>query len=614
MKYTFLIIIAILAASSLRAQNSVQISRKDFQIAVQAELAKHEGGEYLYQHADAYKRLVDYTVRKQLGLLKETKERSPALIMSIDTSHSFDASNDPEDQDETTVGINRVDKTLICIGANDIGMFTLGMPVYTSTDEGASWGTYRLPQPVTGGFVASGDPIIATDDQGNFYYAYLGGDGTDLRGNICVATSSDGINWHNGKSITINTVNAGYPDKEHMTVDCSPGSPHYGRVYMVWYEFYTNTTAGEGLNVLWSDDKCKTWTSKPTFLGTSDNFQEIKINSHGDVLLTTTDSYTTGQEIFVSTDGGKTFIKRKIPVTNGVTLYPHNKEGRNALKGPLGFRSFSYVTFDIDLSSNRIHAVYPNYEQAPERMASVLYYTTSDNNGANWSVPKLLGLSNPDHSSPGFDRFHPWVTFDQKTGEAYALYYSSEQDPDNLLTAAYRVKLSDNLRDYPEMLHSNFDPTIVEATPQNLAFIGDYNGSDAFDSVYVGTWTENRPDFTDGEVFAYISHPKSPENSNAVSNTIVVHSDKPWISTPYPNPVTGRSISASYYVPHSTHISFELFDASGKKILLLSDKSVEEGSYTEDFSLGSIPAGTYFLRMITSTWEESRKFIVSERQ
>jgi hypothetical protein len=383
-------------------------------------------------------------------------------------------------------------------------------------------------------------------------------------------------------------------------------------VYLVWYEFYSGGgPSGEGLNVVYSDDKCKTW-SKPTLLGTGDDFQEIKTNAHGDVLLSFTSAYDLGQELFVSTDGAKSFAKRSIPVTNGYNNYPSNADGYSGLKGFDGFRSFPYVTFDIDLSNNRIHLVYPNYEQCDERMASVLYYTTSENNGVDWTDPQLIGLANPVYSSPGFDRFHPWVTFDQKTGEAEALYYSSEQDTDNLLTAAYRVKLSDALTDYPEILHSTFDPTITEATPSSLPFIGDYNGSDAFDSVYVATWTENRPNFTDGEVFAYVAYPKSPSGSSTVGKSIVVSSDKPWLSSPCPNPVTGRSISLSYFLPHSTHITLEVFSSAGEKVLVVADKFVESGFNSEDFSLGNISAGAYFIRMTAGAWQESRAVVVAK--
>jgi len=416
----------------------------------------------------------------------------------------------------------------------------------------------------------------------------------------------------------VNKNISGSPDKEHMTVDCSHSSPHYGRVYVVWFEYYASPDEpGEGLNIIWSDDGCKTW-SKQVPIGNGDGFQEVKTNAKGDVFVTFTNSNDLGQEIFASTDGGKTFVKNQIPVTNQFSNYPINPDSTfdtylyPVLKGDTSFRSFTYITYDIDLSNNRIHVVYPNYEMTYAGVnASVLYHTTSDDNGKSWSAPKMLGVSNPVHSGPQFDRFHPWVSIDKKTGEAWAMYYSSENDPNNSLAAAYRVKLSDNLQDYPEMLHPNFDPQIVETEwgPNTSPFIGDYNGSDAFDSVYIATWTENRPDNLDGEIFAYVSFPKS-DGISSVGNTIVVHGNKLWLSPVYPNPVSGNIFSVSYYLPHSSQIKIEVVDAAGKSMQLLSDKFVEAGSFTETFTLKNFAAGTYFLCITTADGQGEQKISI----
>jgi len=616
---SFLFLFISVSISTLgQAQSVASVSRQQFQAEVHNYLSKQEGGEYLYAHADSYRKLVNFLVRKQLGLIHTTKKNAEGVILAQDSSRTFDASKTADDQDETSVAINHLNKSVICIGANedgdDGGMFTNGMPVFTSTDKGASWKSYRLPQPANSSFYAEGDPILAADDKGNFFYAYLAGDGTPYSGDICIARSPDGISWSNATAINININVSGSPDKEHMCIDNSPTSPHYGRVYVVWFEFYNNPSQkGEGLNVVWSDDKCQTW-SKPTILGIGDNFQEIKTNGHGDVLLSFTNSAELGQELFVSTDGGKTFVKRLIPVPNSFTLYPERNPGNGdntlALKGSNGFRSFPYVAYDVDPETNKIHAVYGNYEDTPDGTAAVLYYATSENNGVDWTTPQVVGVSNPAHSSLGFDRFHPWVSLDPITKEVSVLYYSSEQDPNNILSAPYRMKLTDAMKDLPEVLHSQFDPTIVETEGGNqLPFIGDYNGSDAYDSIYIATWTENRKGNLDGEIYAYLSYPK-PGDAGVGGNPIVIHSSKLWLSAPYPNPINGSTVSLSYYAPHSGHILFGLFDLQGKQVVALAEKNVESGSYTDQFSFGNIAAGTYYIRMSSGNESATTKIVV----
>jgi hypothetical protein len=131
--------------------------------------------------------------------------------------------------------------------------------------------------------------------------------------------------------------------------------------------------------------------------------------------------------------------------------------------------------------------------------------------------------------------------------------------------------------------------------------------------VYVGTWTENRAKHIDGEVIAFISYPK-PAGNSSVGNSIVIHSENPWLSSPFPNPVTGHQVSFNYFLPQSSHIVFELFDINGKKMSLLADRTSESGTYSEDFSLAGIPSGTFFLRMTAGTWQTSKKLEIPGRE
>ncbi|MEI8133638.1 MAG: T9SS type A sorting domain-containing protein [bacterium] len=602
-------------ATSLHA-HTPSIDKTQFQHAVAKELAKHQFGQSLYDRCESYRRLINFIVRRDLGLIHPREQAQHASTLSQDTTILGDPYDDSDDQDETSVVINRGNPSIICIGANEAGgdgdMFTKGMPAITSTDKGLSWQTFRLPFPqgIPGTqFVALGDPMLASDDRGNIFYAYLAGDGSNEAGSIVVAISQDGIDWSNRTAININKTVVGAPDKEHMTIDLSPKSPYYGRVYMVWFEFYGDfTTPGEGLNICWSDDKCKTW-SKPVALGTGDNFQEVKTNSKGDIFVGFSDSQGFGQEMFVSTNGGKTFTKRAIRMKNPFSLYPPNLTGRPALKGDYGFRAFPYVAFDIDLTSDRIHCVYPNSESLTGDPVSVLYYTTSDDNCASWSIPKPVGVSNPKFNSLEFDRFMPWVSIDQSTGEAWAMYYSSEEDPNNAFTAAYRTKLTTDLKDFPEKLNAPFDPLIVEnPTGNDEPFIGDYLGSDAYDSIYVATWTENHPDDYDGEIFAYIRYP-NPNPPSGVTPTLV-HGSKPWLSVPYPNPVSGNSFAINYFVPNESHVVLTLTDIQGNQLQAMDLGTVNAGSYHQDFPAKNLSAGIYYLQLTCGGNTLTQKVIV----
>ena len=206
------------------------------------------------------------------------------------------------------------------------------------------------------------------------------------------------------------------------------------------------------------------------------------------------------------------------------------------------------------------------------------------------------------------DRFDPWVSVDQKTGNAYVSYFSSESDPKNIQTAAYRLQLKDVLGS-PQMVGTAFNPLVVEKTLTDGPYIGDHTTSDAFDSVYVEAWTQSRAGFTDGDVFAFVSHQTS--GTSSVEMPVMVHSKNPWLSAPYPNPSNGKKMTISYYFPHAGHFTLDLFDALGRDIKHLTDGDNSEGSVTKEFDLGNISAGSYIVRMVTDNTVISKKLIVA---
>ncbi len=528
-----------------------------------------------------------------------------------DSAGVTDVTNLSLNQDNPSVSINRKNKNLIAIGAaSDFSdMDANGMPVYTSTNKGLSWSASRLPLPLNPDLYVYGEPSITSDDAGNFYYAYITNDGVDSGGNISIASSTDGKNWKNSTPINTNSANFGHPDGVFLSVDNSPISTHHGRVYAVWDQFFSDDLlfTQEGVTIAWSDDQCKSW-STPKFLGACDDYQMCRTGKQGEIYVSTSDSAGLGQEIFVSINGGMTFSDPALSISSSFfKSYPFftfgPDSGYTGLKGSLGFAAFPYIAFDVDLNTGRLHAVSGDYEGD----LADLYYSYSDNSGASWSTPQVVGVTEKDVTSS--DCFDPWVTVDQKTGEVYVLFYSSEPDPKNILVAPARVQLKDTIEGQPQILNSLFSPLLVEKTVNTAPYIGDHTMSDAFDSIYAGVWTQNRPGFSDGDIFAYVSYKKSDNSS--VQTPMVIHSSTCWLSAPYPNPATGNNISLSYYVPHATRMMLDIMDISGKQLKRLTDRSIsEEGSFTEEFSLANIPAGSYILRMLTDDGQTSQKIIV----
>src|SRR5207244_28987 len=134
--------------------------------------------------------------------------------------------------------INRKNDSIIIAGANDNRMYSKGgMPSYTSVNQGKTWVTYWVVSKNADFPQTLGDPAIATDDSGYFYYASIVADDISKYDNLIVASSKDGKSWQIGNPIVPSDEVQGFEDKEHITVDNNPKSPFYGRVYVAWMHF-----------------------------------------------------------------------------------------------------------------------------------------------------------------------------------------------------------------------------------------------------------------------------------------------------------------------------------------------------------------------------------------
>ncbi|MBI3330024.1 MAG: exo-alpha-sialidase, partial [Nitrospinae bacterium] len=99
----------------------------------------------------------------------------------------------------------------------------------TSTDGGQTWTSGFLP-PLPGSIFTSGDPALAVDRRGNFYFAGLGRNAS-LRLTIQVNTSTDGgLTWD--EAVNVQQDNRG--DKPWIAVGRDPIVGSRDNVYVTW--------------------------------------------------------------------------------------------------------------------------------------------------------------------------------------------------------------------------------------------------------------------------------------------------------------------------------------------------------------------------------------------
>lgn len=604
MRYLILLVVLSVFSVASFAQSLPHYPQVEERIAEikKRELADPKKAKF-WRKGDSYERLVRMHMLHDLGLFKPTQsaKNGETEILFADTSTVVNASNTTSSQDETTISINRKNKMIIVASANDAGMYTGGMPIYRTSNGGKNWtkpsGSSRRVAPPEN-YIPLGDPIITCSNDGHFYFSYLT---TNLTSefestNITVARSIDGITWEHCGNVVPLEDEINFEDKEVITVDNSPASKWKGRLYVVWNRFGMETFEPM-MALASSDDQGATWKITPDIVEGS-SFPIVRIGPNGEVYAGTSVDQT--HSVVLSTDGGNTF---KEIFSMDFNDLPQNVEGRPSLKGEFGPRIYPFVSFDIDKAGG-IHLVYGTWSGA----ASQIHYTYSTDIGKSWSSPQIVGVANPASNDEEKDRFFPWVTVDQITGEAYVLYYSSEHDVDNIMTTVMRQKLTPQLTEHPlPVAKTPFDPTIVDISQSGTSFIGDYIGSDAFDSVYAACWTATKNNLKDGEVFVYVSNPLP----SADVLPTVVNSSVPVISWISPNPAKSDRISVSYFSPVAASITAELYTIDGKLLGSLYSGMADEGTSTLDLHLPAVANGSYFLKINSPSGSVQRQILIA---
>ncbi len=295
---------------------------------------------------------------------------------------------------EIAVAVDPRNPRHLLAGSNDYFIrFTEGQPranaatgFFTSFDAGRTWIDGQVP---FGRGNQGGDPAPAFDARHrvalmaglDFQRSPEGGDASN--GNVVVSRSTDGgRTW--AEPVTVMTGVGADPspdqvfwDKEWLTVDNHPRSPHYGRAYLTATRFFGGNEYQESpIHLSYSDDGGRTWSPPQEISGSSPtctfqtagpadecdesqfsypetapdgtvyvhfaNFQneaawEVDLDFDGQVMVTR------------SVDGGRTFSPPVpvVQVEDGVSDMPYNVNGSQTIWGHQ-FRWLPYGTISVN--------------------------------------------------------------------------------------------------------------------------------------------------------------------------------------------------------------------------------------------------------------------------
>ena len=294
---------------------------------------------------------------------------------------------------------------------------------YESFDGGK---TFPVQGHVPGyeGWTDSTDPVGAFDPWGNFYslvlpyqfyYDKAGGHKYDNGSNqtnpalppeaiamavhprVQIAGKTSAASWittHRGQPdylMTAAKANTSDPDKQWLTIDNNPASPHYGRVYAMWTIFVLNPAVIYESHADAHPDGTHSDWSTPQILPTVDGkrwdtYMLPHVTPDGTVWTTTTNN--PAQQGFASADialvwsrdGGATW-QGPLPVTRNIDVPTYQNTT---------FREGILNSFATGMQRTGGHyPLYVTYEDGHEG-ASNVYLMASYDSGATWRAPILV--------------------------------------------------------------------------------------------------------------------------------------------------------------------------------------------------------------------------------
>lgn len=411
---------------------------------------------------------------------------------------------------------------------------------YLSKDGGQTWSNELVPgyctdptrgagseQPVSDmfGLSTNTDPVLVFDPFGNLFYSHIAFNANQqatrpasTSGVLLVSTyrvSDAGAATYaktesvpSGSGLSPDKFNPGpgqsnFDDKQWMTVDTTPGSPFYGRVYVTWTKFggqggqsviYVSHCGGDGPGREQCDGS--DWSrgrvvNTPVAGGlVQESFPAAAPDGTLYVAFLQfqggfgADLPHAGVWVAKSSDGGRTFTQRRVAEIRQIPS-PIPPAGSAANDGLNSFRTGTIPTIGVT-SDGTVHLAWGQWNGSD---ADVVY-VRSRNAGDTWSTPIRMGDVTAGH------QFFPSLDVDDNA--VHVAWNDSRLDPGGTISALdvfYNRSADAGASFAPDerVTDVSFDPNAVSRFPVFCAaFIGDYLDLDAVDGMVASIWTDNR--------------------------------------------------------------------------------------------------------------------------
>ncbi len=484
------------------------------------------------KHIQKYSGGISNGVRQRVSVETQgvgNPSRAPAAIAQTHSQNAAlhnvqmnDNSYPPMPQNETAVAYSTDNPRVAVAAANDY--VSGGNVVMRTRDGGRHWATTRVnPQfRGTADFCTGGDPAVAYSSRDHaFYMTQLCFFRSQAYSEVHLYKSvNKGKTWTPGRQAGLVATNFDYNsrevdpsifhDKEYLTVDNYPASPHYGRIYITWTKFHILDSGFSDycpIQLAYTDDVPTTNPRDTVFqhtavvpdnpggdgLGESaDQFSVPVVEKNGDldisyVLEDCNSTRDFGLRFQKSTDGGVSFLPQPVAVDHPGEWADNPNPGDQL--PPKKFRTPETESLAYSRKTGTLIYVEQNSIDLAQSGTNISYWLSQDG-GLTWSDAKTLSVDSSGQPSPN-DQFFAWVAA-APNGTFHVIWLDTRLDPENRWIDTWQATSKNDGATWKTFRISteSWNPDWGFFT--SGAFIGDYSGLAAANHVVYPVWPDGR--------------------------------------------------------------------------------------------------------------------------
>lgn len=462
----------------------------------------------------------------------------------------------------------------ICINPNNPNEIVAGTNlanVYQSNDGGNTWSESVM----TSSFGVWGDPVIAADTAGDFYFFHLSNpaNGSWIDRIVCQKSVDAGKTWSDGTFTGKDGAKA--QDKEWVSID-----PKTNTIYMTWTQFdeygARNDTLKSNIMFSKSDNGGDSWSIPLQINEVSGDCIDSSLTTEGAV-----PAVGPNGEVYVSwagpaglvfdksLDGGLTWKSNDILIDSMKAGWNYNVPGLNRCNG------LPVTVCDLSEGPNK-GSIYVNWTDQRNGLTDTdVWFSKSEDGGDTWSKAFRV---NDDTTQT--HQFLSWMTVDQTTGYLYFVWYD-RRNFTNEETEVYMAVSYDGGKTFLNGLLSE-----KSFTPSDSEFFGDYTNISAVNGNVRPIWTSMENRKTEMWTAIYTEQKLNDETLDNYN----------WAVDTYPNP-SKAIVNIRFELKAAGKVSLSLFDSEGKHVTtVLKKEKYDAGIQTISFNPVNynMTSGTYF--------------------